>query len=285
MRNFLGVWDDGYHNHHLYKRRSEGKWTMLPIDFDQELGGVPGGPWGAYAHPPASSFYLGEAGNGSNRLAAINRIKDTALKSFRAEFDQKLRDLAAGVLSPENVLATLDRAEARFDRVAWRESPAEKIRDPTRAWRPPAPGSGSGTCPALPRHPLACRRGRAVDQRAPAVGDGDDVLRGGRGLDVADAPGGHPEPLADGDEVGGRFGTAIDLHAVAHVEDLVHLGGGDPRVFQAAEDGGRREEGVLDVVQASGRTGGTWPGPHRCSGRSRRSRPPRAASMALTTGA
>jgi hypothetical protein len=129
MRNFLGAWDDAYHNYHLYKRRSDRRWLVLPIDFDHELGGDPNGIWPMYAHPPVSSFYMGEAGNGSNRLPYINRIKDAVLKTFRPEFDQKLRELARGVLAAENVRLTIDQADARFDRDHWGESPAEKVCD------------------------------------------------------------------------------------------------------------------------------------------------------------
>jgi hypothetical protein len=126
MRNFLGVWDDGYHNYQLYRRPADGKWLVLPLDFDNELGGDATGIWPQYAHPPSASFYVGEAGNGSNRLPYINRIKDTLLRSFRPDFDQKLEDLAAGVLSAANVSRALDAAEARFDRRLWAESPAVK---------------------------------------------------------------------------------------------------------------------------------------------------------------
>ncbi len=129
MRNFLGAWDDAYHNYQLYKRRADGKWLVLPLDFDQELGGDPAGPWPTFAHPPGSSFYLGEAGNGSNRLPLINRIKDAVLASYRAEFDGRLRELAAGVLSADNVLQAIDRADARFSREAWLAAPAEKSCD------------------------------------------------------------------------------------------------------------------------------------------------------------
>jgi hypothetical protein len=129
MRNFLGVWDDGYHNYQLYKRRSDGRWLVLPLDFDHELGGDPNGQWPMYAHPPASSFFIGEAGNRSNRLPHINRIKDSVLRSFRTEFERKVLDLAGGVLSAENVLRAIDRADARFDRQHWRESPADKACD------------------------------------------------------------------------------------------------------------------------------------------------------------
>jgi spore coat protein CotH len=126
MRNFLGAWDDAYHNYQLYKRPADGKWLLLPQDFDQELGGDPNGRWPTFAHPPSSSLYAGEAGNGSNRLPYINRIKDALFKSYRPEFERRLRELAAGVLAPDNVIRVIDEADARFSRADWRASPAVK---------------------------------------------------------------------------------------------------------------------------------------------------------------
>jgi hypothetical protein len=126
MRNFLGAWDDGYHNYQLYKRPADGKWIMLPQDLDFEMGGDPLGEWPTYAHPPFASFYVGEAGNRSNRLLQINALKDAVIKAYRPEFDEKLRGLAAGLLSPENVLAAIEEQDARWSRPDWNASPALK---------------------------------------------------------------------------------------------------------------------------------------------------------------
>ena len=126
MRNFFGAWDDGYHNYQLYKRPTDGKWIMLPIDFDFELGGDPQGEWPTYAHPPFASFYVGEAGNRSNRLLQVSALKDAVIKAYRPEFDQTLRDLAAGLLSPDSLLAAIDEQDARFSRADWKASPAGK---------------------------------------------------------------------------------------------------------------------------------------------------------------
>jgi spore coat protein CotH len=140
MRNFLGVWDDGYHNYQLYKRLSDGKWLMFPLDLDWELGGDPNGAYPTFSHPASSSLFVGEAGNGSNRLGAINLLKDALLKAYRGEFEQKVLELAGGVLAEERVLGAIDDVDGQFSRRDWLESPAAKLCDvdarvaAARAW-------------------------------------------------------------------------------------------------------------------------------------------------------
>jgi hypothetical protein len=78
VRNWAQPWDDGFHNHFLYQRASDGKWLLIPQDKDREFGEQFG--WAA-----GRTFYTGEAGG-----AQYNRLKDAFIKAFRAELIARL---------------------------------------------------------------------------------------------------------------------------------------------------------------------------------------------------
>jgi hypothetical protein len=121
VRNFAGVWDDGVHNFYLYKRSTDGKYEVLPQDFDLEYGGDGGG----FSRPPTSSIFMGEEGTGSDPVGGSNALKSALMKAFRPEFRARLAELLAGVLSPANVMARLAEAQGDWDQKAWDESPAQ----------------------------------------------------------------------------------------------------------------------------------------------------------------
>jgi hypothetical protein len=142
VRNWAGVWDDVYHNYYPYKRPGDGKWVILPQDYDLDFNGAEGTDLDWAKRPAATTtFYIGEEGQplSVNPLGA-NQIKSAFLKTFRAEYDARLRALAGSTLSPENVLRLIGEFEARFSLADWRESPAAKKCDPAarlaklRAW-------------------------------------------------------------------------------------------------------------------------------------------------------
>jgi spore coat protein CotH len=120
VRNFAGVWDDGVHNFYLYKRTGDGKYEVLPQDFDLEYGGDGGG----FSKAPTSSIYMGEEGAGVDPVGGSNALKSALIKAFRAEFRARLGELLKGVLSESNVMARLAEAQADWDQQAWDESPA-----------------------------------------------------------------------------------------------------------------------------------------------------------------
>jgi hypothetical protein len=132
VRNFAGVWDDGVHNFYLYKRASDGKYEVLPQDFDLEFGG--------HGQPPTTSIYAGEEGAGEDPVGGINWLKSALIKAFRTELRARLAELLGTVLSEKNVLEHLNQALAAWDQKAWDESPAMARCDATarvasaRAW-------------------------------------------------------------------------------------------------------------------------------------------------------
>jgi hypothetical protein len=107
IRNWLAPWDDYFHNHYLY-RRADGRWILIPNDFDGEMGINPLS-W----HD--TSFFNGQENDRSNRNNWVNYLKDAYLKSFRPELIARLKELSATVLHPSNVEAAIDAAAAGYD--------------------------------------------------------------------------------------------------------------------------------------------------------------------------
>lgn len=81
IRSWMGVWDDSNHNYYVWKR-SDGRWTMLPWDFDGELSDV------------ARDIFSGENGN---------YFKDAFFKCFREEFKRRLWWLNNTAFHPDNL--------------------------------------------------------------------------------------------------------------------------------------------------------------------------------------
>ena len=93
IRNWMGTWDDTVHNYYLW-RRSNGKWAMLPWDFDNDM----------RTEYATKSIYIGEAGN-VNTTHGTHVIKDAVFKALRNEYKEKLYYLNNTHLHPDNIKA------------------------------------------------------------------------------------------------------------------------------------------------------------------------------------
>jgi hypothetical protein len=134
IRNWLGPWDDYFHNHYLY-RRSDGRWLLIPNDFDGELG-ING------LSAVESSFFNGRENDRSNRNNWMNYLKDSYLQAYRDEHIARLRELSLTVLHPGNVEAVVDRVMAAYDL-------GEAKAAPTAVLTPMLPLCSLGDAPAV----------------------------------------------------------------------------------------------------------------------------------------
>jgi hypothetical protein len=134
VRNWLAPWDDYFHNHFFY-RRTDGRWMMIPNDFDGEMG-ING------LSTPETSFFNGRDYDRSNRNNWMNYLKDAYLRSFRDEHIARLRELSQDVLHPSNVEAVIDEAVARYDL-------AEAKMAPNAVLTPMVPLCSLGDAPAI----------------------------------------------------------------------------------------------------------------------------------------
>ncbi|HET9956714.1 MAG TPA: CotH kinase family protein [Polyangiaceae bacterium] len=125
IRNWAGVWDDGFHNFWLYKRGSDGKWIILPQDFDCDFGGDPVqcADLGKFYNSPTLSFFHPEQGDGVTAVA-ISRLKTQFIRAFRPEFSARVIELGTTLFSESNIDATLERILSTFDMAAWDASPS-----------------------------------------------------------------------------------------------------------------------------------------------------------------
>lgn len=123
--NWMFPWDDFFQNHFLY-RRTDGKWLILPWDFDLLMGGFTRALPGQAGTPTSanSTFYAGEVGDPGNRDGWINTLKDGFIKAYRTELQAKLRELTAGPLSAQNVGMLVDKARAEFKDAEAQMAPA-----------------------------------------------------------------------------------------------------------------------------------------------------------------
>jgi spore coat protein CotH len=126
LRNWAGVWDDGFHNFYVYQRPADGKWLILPQDYDCDFGGDPEdcGDGGHFYNESHVSFFHPERGDGftaggSPELA----LKIQLFKAFRAEYSARVDELGAELFSEAAVDAMLAEVMAGFDRAAWEEAP------------------------------------------------------------------------------------------------------------------------------------------------------------------
>jgi spore coat protein CotH len=108
--NWGGAWDDMFHNYFPVKK-PDGKWMWIPWDFDIT--------WiceNATACANAQkTFTIGVEGDPSNRNAIWNHFKDAFLKTFRAEYDARLKELARTTFAAANVKALIDEIVATYD--------------------------------------------------------------------------------------------------------------------------------------------------------------------------
>jgi spore coat protein CotH len=119
VRNWMGAWDDGYHNYMLYLR-GDGRWTILPLDHDIEFGIGAG-----YTMVPATaSFFIGEMNDPNNLRSGVNLLKDAFFKAYREEYKKRLLELSKTVLAPAAVVEIVDKAAGVFSLDDWKASTA-----------------------------------------------------------------------------------------------------------------------------------------------------------------
>jgi hypothetical protein len=109
--NWMCPWDDTTQNHFLWQQRN-GRWSMLPWDFDAMFGNGDN-------TPSSASIYMGEVGDPNNNFRGPNFLKDSFFKAFRPEYKQKLFLLNNTLLHPDSIRALgfgsiSGFAEARF---------------------------------------------------------------------------------------------------------------------------------------------------------------------------
>jgi hypothetical protein len=99
VRNWCSPWDDKFHNYLVYQQ-ANGKWTLMPWDFDAEFGNT--GDAAA-----TNSILAGKRddqdGSYSNNFRGPNFFKDTILRAFDAEYRQRLFVLNNTLLAPANL--------------------------------------------------------------------------------------------------------------------------------------------------------------------------------------
>ncbi len=111
LRNWNATGDDFFHNFYFYLR-TDGKWMMIPTDFELDFGSS------------QASFYIGEAGDRSNRILLgwrngtpwWNDFKDAFIKSYRTEVQQALTALSAAgqPLHPDTVAGFVAQSLAGY---------------------------------------------------------------------------------------------------------------------------------------------------------------------------
>ncbi len=149
--NWAVPFDDYFQNHFLYRRMGDGKWMLLPWDLDLDFGG-----WGCPTQPCYnSSLYMGMQGDASNREGWWNYVKDSFLKAYRGEYDERMRLLNNTVLTPQNIGRILDGVLAEASQ--------------TEANQAAAPLGCSFTSAAAAFRSFAQQRSNVVNQRIPAV--------------------------------------------------------------------------------------------------------------------
>ena len=93
LRNWNAPFDNATHNHFLW-RRANGRWAMLPWDFDQE-----------FINSSQSIYWDEQTDPQPDPLRGPQWVKDSFLKAFREEFKQKLLVLNNTLLNPTNLSA------------------------------------------------------------------------------------------------------------------------------------------------------------------------------------
>jgi hypothetical protein len=120
IRNWAQPWDDGFHNHHFWKRKTDGKWLVIPQDKDREWGEHAG-----YASQNTQSSFL---------VTQFNTVKDTFIRAFQAEVWARVVELDGTVLSPAVFRAKVDAAFAIFSNPDYQASPAAAAACNAPAW-------------------------------------------------------------------------------------------------------------------------------------------------------
>ncbi|MBI4604505.1 MAG: lamin tail domain-containing protein [Planctomycetes bacterium] len=115
IMNWSVPFDDMFQNHFLYQRLSDGKWLIFPWDLDQNFG-----EW----KPANASLYMGEQGDPDNRSGWWNYVKDSLLKSYRPEYEDRLLLLNNTILHPDNIARLVDEVTAVADPAEAAKAPA-----------------------------------------------------------------------------------------------------------------------------------------------------------------
>lgn len=128
LRNWMAPWDDKFHNHHVYMQ-GDGKWTMLPWDFDAEMNGGATGDAGFN-----NSIFAGKKDDGdgsySNNFRGPNWYKDSVLRAYDDStgpntsnaFRQKMFILNNTLLKPANVAAVAAASGTAVPDTTWLNS-------------------------------------------------------------------------------------------------------------------------------------------------------------------
>jgi hypothetical protein len=79
--NFGAAWDNNFHNFYLYRRATDGRWTILPWDADRMYGEF-------YGWSSSKSPYISEIGDPDTRSSPNNNaILAVVLGCHKARFD------------------------------------------------------------------------------------------------------------------------------------------------------------------------------------------------------
>jgi hypothetical protein len=110
LRNWVGVWDDGVHNYFPYKRPSDGKWVLLPQDFDLDFGGdAVDNEWKGFANPPTLSFFHPETASmpAGKTAGSPSQLKVQLMKAFREEIRRRVTELGNTLMTQASIDALL----------------------------------------------------------------------------------------------------------------------------------------------------------------------------------
>jgi hypothetical protein len=136
VMNWMAPGDDFFLNYFLYRRPGDGKWTLIPWDFDLMFGGWQwaagmdasrNASWEAGDTQATASFHIGERRDRSNRAAYWNHLTDAFLKAFPDELHRRLTELSAPgkPLHADSVKRLVDEARALFRDADASASPAD----------------------------------------------------------------------------------------------------------------------------------------------------------------
>lgn len=93
MINWMGAWDDVRHNQFFW-RRINALWTILPWDYDDLMS----------ASRSSQTIYAGEQGAPAV-MFGVSWWKDSLLKAYKAEYNQRLWELNNSLFAPDNLTA------------------------------------------------------------------------------------------------------------------------------------------------------------------------------------
>lgn len=115
VMNWAAPFDDMFHNYYLYQRREDGKWILAPWDMDLTFGGRNGA---------STSLYVGEENDPDNRNGWWNYFKDSFLRAYRTEFEDRIKELNQTLLHPDKIKQIVDEIYAAADPDAAAAAPA-----------------------------------------------------------------------------------------------------------------------------------------------------------------